>query len=186
MRIFVEVHSRRRWQFGSFVAEVEGVSNTFIFACRAIYNSLVRRLFFASTLFACAVFAQQQPPAQKKQPTPPPAKQQEEEPPEEDESLKPREYTLNPLESARNMTAGNFYFKKGNYRAAARRYDEATKWDPGNAEALLKLGETDEKLKDRHGAREAYSKYLEVAPEAKNVEEVKKRLAKLPNSSPKN
>jgi len=146
----------------------------------------VRRLYLASSLFACVVFAQQQPPAQKKQSTPPPAKQQEEEPPEEDESLKPKVYTLNPLESARNVTAGSFYFKKGNFRAAARRFDEATKWDPGNAEAFLKLGETDEKLKDRIGARGAYSKYLELAPEAKNAEEVKKKLAKIPNSSAKN
>ncbi|HLX44870.1 MAG TPA: tetratricopeptide repeat protein [Bryobacteraceae bacterium] len=146
----------------------------------------MRRIFLAGSLFACAVFAQQQPPAQKKQATPPPAKQQEEEPPEEDESLKPKEYTLNPLESSRNVTAGNYYFKKGNFRASARRYDEATKWDPGNAEAFLKLGESDEKLKDRHGAREAYTKYLELSPDGKNSEEVKKRLAKLPNSSPKN
>jgi len=146
---------------------------------------LVRRLFLASSLFACVVFAQQQPPAQKKQTPSPssnqaPAKQQEEEPPEEDESLKPKEYTLNPLESARNVTAGNFYFKKGNYRASARRYDEATKWDPGNADAFLKLGESDEKLKDRHGAREAYTKYIELATDARSVDEVRKKLSKLP------
>ena len=115
----------------------------------------------------------------------PPAKLQEEEPPEEDESLKPKEYTLNPLESARNITAGNYYFKKGNYRAAARRYDEATKWDPGYAEAFLKLGEADEKLRDRHGAREAYTKYLELAPDARNADEIKKRLSKFPDSASK-
>jgi tetratricopeptide (TPR) repeat protein len=143
----------------------------------------VRRLFLASSLVACAVIAQQPPPAQKKQA---PAKQQEEEPPEEDESLKPKEYTLNPLESARNITAGDFYFRKGNYRAAARRYDEASKWDPGNSEAFLKLGETDEKLKDRTGARGAYSKYLELAPDGKSASEVKKKLSKLPSSSSKN
>jgi tetratricopeptide (TPR) repeat protein len=145
----------------------------------------VRRLFLASSLLACAVFAQQPPSQPKKQPTPPQAKQQEEEPPEEDESLKPKEYTLNPLESARNVTAGNYYFKKGNYRASARRYDEATKWDPGNAEAFLRLGESDEKLRDRHGAREAYSKYLQLAPDAKNAEEVKKRLSKFPDGPAK-
>ena len=48
----------------------------------------------------------------------PPAPPTEQEPPEEDESLKPKEYTLNPVQSARELTAGNFYFKKGNYRAA--------------------------------------------------------------------
>jgi tetratricopeptide (TPR) repeat protein len=152
---------------------------------RAIYTRSVRRIILASSLFAGVVFAQQQPAAQKKQTVPPSAKQ-EEEPPEEDESLKPKEYTLNPLESARNVTAGNFYFKKGNYRASARRFEEATKWDPGNAEAFLKLGESDEKLKDRHGARDAYTKYVELAPDGKNTEEVKKRLGKLTGSSAKN
>ena len=93
---------------------------------------------------------------------------------------KPKEYTLNPLEAERNITAGLFYFKKNNYRAAARRFEEASKWDPGSAEAFLRLGEADEKLRNRDGAREAYTKYLELVPEAKNAAEVKKKLAKLP------
>ena len=109
---------------------------------------------------------------------PPPAPA-EQEPPEEDPDLKPTEYTFNPLEASRNITAGNFYFKKGNYRAAARRYLEATKWDPTSAGAQLKLGEASEKLRDLAAAREAYEKYLTLATEAKNIEAVKKRLAKL-------
>jgi tetratricopeptide (TPR) repeat protein len=129
------------------------------------------------------VLAAQQPPPPKKQQTPPPAK--EVEPPEEDESLLPKEYTLNPLESSRNITAGNFYFKKGNYRAAAKRYLEATRWDPGSAEAFLRLGEADEKLKDLSGAREAYSKYLELAHDAKNAEAIKKKIAKWPEPAKK-
>ena len=56
----------------------------------------------------------------------------------------------------------------------------ATKWDPGSAEAFLKLGEADEKLKDRDGAREAYTKYLALAPDAKNAAEIKKKIAKWP------
>ena len=31
-----------------------------------------------------------------------------------------------------------------------------------------------------------YAKYLELSPDGKNSDEVKRRLAKLPNSSPKN
>lgn len=104
----------------------------------------------------------------------------EQEPPEEDESLIPKEYTLNPLESERNITAGNFYFKKGNYRAAARRYLEATRWDPGSSEAFLKLGEADEKVKDFAAAREAYTKYLAIVPEAKNAQALKKKIEKWP------
>jgi tetratricopeptide (TPR) repeat protein len=141
----------------------------------------VGRIFLAGFLMSLALSAQQPPQDKdknKKPPTPPAAK--EEEPPEEDESLLPKEYTLNPLESARNITAGNFYFKKGNFRAAAKRYLEASRWDPGSAEALLKLAETDEKLRDRSGAREAYTKYLAVAPDAKNASEIRKKIDKLP------
>lgn len=125
----------------------------------------------------CAL-AQQQPPASKKQ-TAPPA-QKEEEPPEEDEALKPKVYDLNPLESQRNLTTGDFYLKKGKLQAAQRRYLEATKWDPGSAEAFLKLGEVDERLKDRTAARAAYEKCAEVASDAKMITEAKKRLEKLP------
>lgn len=146
------------------------------------------RVFLASCFVTCALAAQQPPPtqpppSQKKLQTKPP--KPEEEPPEEDESLVPKEYALNPLESARNITAGNFYFKKGNYRAAAKRYLEATRWDPSSTEAFLKLAESDEKLKDREGAREAYTKYLALAPDAKNAEQIKKKIAKWPEPSGK-
>jgi tetratricopeptide (TPR) repeat protein len=121
-------------------------------------------------------------PGQNKPPAPPPAPAaaQEQEPPEEDPDLKPKEYSFNPLEASRNITAGNFYFKKGNFRAASARYLEASKWDPMSAEALMKLGESYEKLRNLAKAREAYEKYLMIATEAKDIESVKKRIDKLP------
>jgi tetratricopeptide (TPR) repeat protein len=122
--------------------------------------------------------------AQQPKPPAPPAVQ-EQEPPEEDPDLKPKEYSFNPLEASRNIVAGNFYFKKGNYRAASRRYLEASKWDPTSAEALLKLGEADEKMRDFPAARQAYEKYLTVASEAKDLDTVKKKIAALPTHSGK-
>ena len=127
-------------------------------------------------------------PAQTKAPAPapaaapaaPPPTTQEQEPPEEDPDLQPKVYTFNPLESSRNITAGNFYFKKGNYRASQRRYLEASKWDPMSTEALLKLGESYEKLRELSKARETYEKYLTIAADAKDIDAAKKRLAKLP------
>ena len=148
------------------------------------YTEIVFRVLFASCLLTCAFAAQSPPPAEKKLQTRP-QKQEEGEPPEEDESLKPTVYALNPIEAERNITKGNFYFKKGNYRAAAKDYLEATRWDPGSTEAFLKLGESNEKLKDRDGARDAYTKYLELAPEAKNAAEIKKKIAKYPEPSAK-
>jgi tetratricopeptide (TPR) repeat protein len=122
--------------------------------------------------------------AQQPKPPAPPASQ-EQEPPEEDPDLKPKEYSFNPLEASRNIVAGNFYFKKGNYRAASRRFLEASKWDPTSAEALLKLGEAEEKMLDFPAARQAYEKYLTVASDAKDLDAVKKKIAVLPTHTGK-
>ena len=142
----------------------------------------------ASFLSAALVFGQQpptEPQPQKKLETTRPSKPAEQEPPEEDKSLKPEEFSLNPLEAQKNITAGDYYFKtKKNYHAAARRYLRATKWDPGSSEAFLKLGESEEKLNDRAAAREAYEKYLELAPAAKNSAAISKKIEKWPASKP--
>ena len=121
-------------------------------------------------IFAGALFAQ----APKKPPEQDPKEQQ---PPEEDESLKPKEYSFNPLEAEHNVQIGNYYFKKGSLKAAMNRFREATRWNPSYAEAFLRLGDTEEKLKDKAAAREAYTKYLELSPDGKEAESVKKKLA---------
>jgi tetratricopeptide (TPR) repeat protein len=103
-------------------------------------------------------------------------KSQPQDPPEEDEALAPKEYAFNPLQAAKELKIGNFYSKKKSWKAAGMRYEEAVKWDPNLAEAWLKLGDAREKLSDHKGAREAWAKYLEVAPDAKNAAEIRKRL----------
>jgi len=103
----------------------------------------------------------------------------EEVPPEEDASLATTSYSFNPLQSKKDVIVGKEYAKKGNYHAASRRYLDATKWDDGNSEAWLLLGEADEKLKDKDGARSAYKKYLELASDAKNAADIRRRLTKL-------
>jgi len=100
-------------------------------------------------------------------------------PPEEDTAAIPQQYTFNPLQSKKEVTVGEFYLKKGDARAAANRFREATKWNDGNAEAWLKLAEAEEKNKNVKSAREAYEKYLQVAPDAKNAADVKKKLDNL-------
>jgi predicted TPR repeat methyltransferase len=45
------------------------------------------------------------------------------------------------------------------------------------ADAWLRLGEAQDKLKDRKAAKEAYVKYLELAPDAKNAAEIRKKIA---------
>jgi len=100
-------------------------------------------------------------------------------PEEEDKQVKEQEYSFNPLQAQREVQTGNYYFKKGSFRAAAGRFREATKWNEGYAEAWLRLGETEEKLKDPKEAREAYQKYLELASDGQKAPEVRKKLEKL-------
>ena len=102
------------------------------------------------------------------------------EPPEEDAGMIPKEYAFNPLQATKEIKIGNYYFKKGNFRAAAMRFEEATKWNPGDAEAWLRLGDAREKLKDKKGARESWKKYVELASDPKLAEAVKKKLAGKP------
>ena len=131
------------------------------------------RAFFAAALFACVLSAQKPPqPAQ----TAP-------EPPEEDESLAPKVYALNPVQAKKEIVAGDYYFKKPNYSAASKRYLEATRWDPGSAEAFLKLGESREKLRQYGPAREAYSKYLELAEDPKEKDAIRKKMEKWPDAN---
>lgn len=103
----------------------------------------------------------------------------EEIPPEEDTALTTTEYSFNPLQSAKDVGVGNQYLKRGRLRAAEMRYTSATKWNDGNAEAWLKLGEVAERLKDNDKAKTAYGKYLELASDAKNAKDIRKRMEKM-------
>jgi len=119
-------------------------------------------------LFSLTLVAQQAPQSQ-----PPPTEQ---EPPEEDRNTEhPKEYTLNPIQAEKEMNVGHYYFKRGSFKAAAHRFEEATKWNPGLADAYYKLGESRTKLKDEKGAREAFEKYLELQPDGKEAASLRKR-----------
>jgi tetratricopeptide (TPR) repeat protein len=125
----------------------------------------------------------QGPVLKKRGETPPPATKNGM-PPEEDTSaaVTNKEYAFNPLQAKKEIMVGNEYFKKGNYRAAAGRFIEATKWNSGEPEAWLRLGEAQERLKDPKAAREAYEKYLELASDAKDAkraDEIRKKVEKL-------
>jgi tetratricopeptide (TPR) repeat protein len=98
------------------------------------------------------------------------------EPPEEDEALIQKEYSFNPIQAQKEVQIGNYYFKKGSYRAAAGRFKEATKWNENYAEAYFRLGETCQKLKDKAGARAAFEKFLKLEPDSKRAVQVRKSL----------
>ncbi|MBE7543583.1 MAG: tetratricopeptide repeat protein [Bryobacteraceae bacterium] len=139
------------------------------------------RVFGALILAGLFWQAWGQPPPR---PAPPPVRESELK--EEDESLTtPSEYVFNPIQAVQEIKVGDFYWKKGSHKAAALRYAEATKWNPGMGEAWLKLGEAREKLKEIDEAREAYAKYLELEPEGKKAESVKKKVERWAKQAPK-
>jgi len=107
------------------------------------------------------------------------SQRKESEPPEEDEGSKPKEYAFNPLQAQHELEVGEFYLKKGSYGSAVGRFIEATRWNPGLAEAYLRLGEAEIKFKDQKAAKEAFEKYLQLAPDSKNAAQVKKKLEKM-------
>jgi tetratricopeptide (TPR) repeat protein len=118
-------------------------------------------------LFTALLLAQEAPPTEVQ------------EPPEEDVATEGKtEYTFNPLQAAKELKIGGFYLKKGSYRAAVRRFQEALKWNPNAGEAYLRIGEAQTKLGDHKAAREAWSKYIEVEPESKEAESLRKKLGR--------
>ena len=99
---------------------------------------------------------------------------------DEDEDLLPQtRYAFNPIQAKNDLKIGNFYARKGNHRAAAGRYLEATKWNPSYAEAYWRLGRSREKLKQPSDALEAYRRFLQLAPEDKRAKAVKGKIPAL-------
>ena len=136
--------------------------------------------WIAALALVCALplAGQDQPQLKRRDGKTPPTKQ-EAIPPEEDKSLATQDYGFNPVQAQKEIRTGNYYFKKGSYRAAAGRFVEATKWNSGEPEAWLRLAEAQEKLRDKTAAREAYEKYLELAADAKNADDIRKKIDKL-------
>jgi tetratricopeptide (TPR) repeat protein len=137
------------------------------------------RWIAALALISILPLAAQEKPELKRRDGKAPATKQEAVPPEEDKSLATQEYAFNPVQAQKEIRTGNYYFKKGSYRAAAGRFTEATKWNSGEPEAWLRLAEAQEKLRDKQAAREAYQKYLDLATDAKNADDIRKKLEKL-------
>ena len=114
-----------------------------------------------------------------------------EEPPEEDESLaRQTEYSFNPLQAQKELRVGDFYWKKRSYQAAAGRYEEATRWNPGSAEAFWKLALAEEKLAGEEpeevkralhveAAAAALERYLELDAGGRRAREAARKLAEL-------
>lgn len=99
------------------------------------------------------------------------------EPPEEDATVATeKEYAFNPLQATKEIDVGKQYLKRGATRGAILRFREALKWDPNATEAYLLLGQAHVKMGAESEAREAYSKYLELSPDGKQADDIRKKL----------
>jgi tetratricopeptide (TPR) repeat protein len=138
-----------------------------LFACLCVF------LWTPATFGQAKTTATQEKPAQPATQAP---SEDEQMPPEEDESVAPEKFPFDPLESDRNIKVGNFYWHKGDYRAALQRYERATKYNPNSADAFFKVGEAEAKLKHKDAAKAAFQRVIQLAPDSKAAHEARKKL----------
>ena len=99
---------------------------------------------------------------------------------DEDEDLfVEKQYAFNPIQAKKEVKVGNFYAKKGNHRAAAGRYLEATLWNPNYSDAYWRLAQSRDKLKQASLAIEAYRKFVRLESGGKKVRQAVQRIAVL-------
>lgn len=91
----------------------------------------------------------------------------------------------NPHKAMKNVEVGDYYFKRGNYRAAISRYREALEWKPKDAIATFKLAQALEKTDQKSESAEQYQAYLKILPHGIYAEDCKKALERLNTTSTK-
>lgn len=88
-------------------------------------------------------------------------------------------HAWDPHKSAKDVEVGDFYFKRGNFRAAEARYRDALLYKDNDAVATIKLAICLEKLGILDDARAEYESYLRILPHGPQAAEAQKRLARL-------
>jgi tetratricopeptide (TPR) repeat protein len=85
----------------------------------------------------------------------------------------------NPIEGAKNVEAGDYYFEKQNYRAALSRFQEALQDKPDDAAIQLRLGRTCEKVNLGEEAYEHYDAALILSPDGPGAKQAREGLERL-------
>lgn len=85
----------------------------------------------------------------------------------------------NPMRAMKDVEVGDFYFKKGNYRAAESRYEGALTWKPNDAIATFRLAKAEEKLGKKDDAVKYYQQYLKILPHGDFADDCKSAIARL-------
>jgi tetratricopeptide (TPR) repeat protein len=94
-------------------------------------------------------------------------------------------HTWNPHQAAKSIEVGDFYFKRGNYKAAEERYREALGYKDNDAVATIKLAISLEKLGVYDDARAEYESYLKILPYGPEAGQAKKALERLKSQATK-
>jgi tetratricopeptide (TPR) repeat protein len=85
----------------------------------------------------------------------------------------------NPALATKDAQVGTFYLKTGDYKGAYDRFAEATKADPGNADAVFGLAECARRLNHRDEAVRNYQLYLSALPDGPRAKDSRKALKEL-------
>ena len=78
-----------------------------------------------------------------------------------------------------DTSVGGFYLKSGDFKGAYARFHEATRVDPGNADAVFGLAEAARGLKHHDEAVANYQLYLEALPDGPKAKQARKALGEM-------
>jgi tetratricopeptide (TPR) repeat protein len=88
-------------------------------------------------------------------------------------------HSWDPHKAAKDVEVGDFYFKRGSYRAAEARYRDALLYKDNDAIATIRLAICLEKLGILDDARAEYESYLKILPHGPQAGEAEKGIARL-------
>jgi hypothetical protein len=86
---------------------------------------------------------------------------------------------IDPKLAAQDAKIGGFYLHTGDFNGAYSRFQEATRVDPGNAEAVFGLAEAARGLNHRREAIDNYMLYLQAVPDGAKAKDARKALKDL-------
>lgn len=99
--------------------------------------------------------------------------------PEDDTGDVQEVHPWNPYRAVKDDEVGEFYYKRGDYKGALARYQDALIYKPNDAVANFHLAQCYEKMKQPEEAIPHYQEYLRILPHGPLAKDAKKALAKL-------
>lgn len=92
---------------------------------------------------------------------------------------------LDPELAKKDTQVGLFYLQTGDFKGAYDRFAEATRSDPGNADAVYGLGESAAHLGNRNQALSEFRLYLSALPDGPHAKDIRKEMKKMGVEPPK-